>query len=571
MKGFAQKLFEEREKISLKPNEEQTYLHQLLERGVFEEIDLYFADYLTQGRKGCKKEQLFLAALFASSRQGDLCLQTGLESTSFIHEKGIKEQVKEGAQLLSSELLDVHPNFIPSKPVCRFGSSYYLQKNWVFETRFIFHLERKLRSAKKELSPVEREPEVTEEQQAAINKTLFSSFSLLCGGPGTGKTFTAAKIVSAFLKRCKEARIYLAAPTGKAARQLKRSMEKYGLETQVSIGTVHALLEVKEERDYTDERPPLEFDLILVDECSMLDAKLFSLLLSSVKDETTLVLGGDPQQLPPVESGTLFADLVDVLEKEYPEFVSRLTNCLRSDEREILHFAQAVIEKNPEEVLSLFASKTQGALIYKEEEFSEKGKSQTLRKISEEVRSYFPGPSSERPEAHELFQMREKFCFLSCLRKGPFGVDALNEEISTHYLGLLRKGEYLPLPILLTRTDEKRDLFNGETGFLIRSSEEEEYALFGPHPWKKIRAKELPSFEYAYCMSVHKSQGSEYERVFLLVPPGAERFGKEVIYTGATRAKKQLKIISGKQELVLALGRASRKISSLHARLKKNL
>ncbi len=570
MKGFAQKLFEEREKISLQPNEEQTYLHQLLERGVFEEIDLYFADFLTQGRKGREKERLFLAALFASSRQGDLCLQTALEAGSFIHEKGMREQVKEGAELLSSELLDEHPSFIPSKPICRFGSSYYLQKNWVFETRFIFHLERKLGSAKRAVAHVEKEPGVTEEQQSAIDKALSSSFSLLCGGPGTGKTFTAAKIVSAFLQSHKEARVYLAAPTGKAARQLKRSMEKYGLEMRVSIGTVHALLDVKGEKDYTDEKAPLEFDLILVDECSMLDAKLFSLLLSVVKNETILVLGGDPQQLPPVESGTLFADLVDVLEKKHPEFVSCLTHCLRSDEREILHFAQAVIEKKPDEILSLLSTKTEGALIYKEEEFSEKRKSQTHRRICEEARVFFPAPSSVRPEAHELFQMREKFCFLSCLRKGPLGVDALNEEIASYYLGKLRKGEYLALPILLTRTDEKRDLFNGETGFLIRSFEEDEYALFGPSPWKKIRAKELPSFEYAYCMSVHKSQGSEYERVSLLVPPGAEHFGKEVIYTGATRAKKQLKIFSSKQALLLALGRASRKISSLHARLKKN-
>jgi exodeoxyribonuclease V alpha subunit len=154
------------------------------------------------------------------------------------------------------------------------------------------------------------------------------------------------------------------------------------------------------------------------------------------------------------------------------------------------------------------------------------------------------------------------FVILSCLRKGPFGVDALNQMLRERY-EREKKDAALGIPILITRTDEELGLCNGETGLLF-----EDGAVFSSAPHKKIPRGLLPPYEYAFCLSVHKSQGSEYEQVLLIIPPGSENFGREVVYTGATRAKKRLKIVSDLTILQKVLERGSRKISALHERVR---
>ncbi len=600
MKGLARTLFEEREGITSTPS----YFEQLIEKGFFSEVDQFFAECMLND-KGSSEQQLFLAALLWSSRQGHLCMPLGEKEffAAFGEEsEKVTAQVQRGARESSS-----------MKGVCIFEQFAYLKKNWFFETRFLECLENLLSAPAKTLSAVDNQA-LTSEQQEAVGKALSQPLTLLAGGPGTGKTYTAAHIVQAFCKQFPKARVVLAAPTGKAAKQLEQKLQN------ISVSTLHALLGVHKESDYSSDAPYIMADLLIVDECSMVDARLFSYLLYAIRPGTHLVLMGDPYQLPPVETGSLFADLIEVLETKSPHSVTRLTKWLRSDRQEILQAAEAIKSGEVDTLMKLLSANTNHALKY-----IELGDVSTLHEQIWSIASaFFPTASSQPVDAERLWQAKESFGLLSCLRKGPFGVDTLNEMFAKRFLSQMRPGDTLAQPILITRSSADLDLRNGETGILIRhASGQGDFALFGPAPFKrlfsnldlrplgsfrdlfppppqpchhsdivfvggeKISSKSssnlkelglrtvskqvpsslLPPYEYAYCLSVHKSQGSEYEQVCLVAPPGAEYFGREIIYTGATRSKKSLTIVSTQEILEQALMRASRKISALHARL----
>lgn len=549
MKGLAQTLFEQREGLSSAP----TYLQQLINKGLFSEIDGFFAKCLLKDDAN-EEQMLFLAALLWSSRQGHLCLPLEEKEllalfASFGEEsKRVTEMIRKGGTL-------------PIKGVCRFEEFCYLQKNWLFETHFLTHLENLLMQPSKAESP-QLVKDLTDEQQNAVSKALSRPLSVLCGGPGTGKTFTAARIVRAFLERWPEARVSLAAPTGKAAKQLQTQLSG----EKIQVSTLHALLGVHKESDFLSDAPCVLADLLIVDECSMIDARLFSYLLGAIQPGTHLVLMGDPYQLPPVEAGSLFADLIEVLRIKSPESLSSLTQWLRSDRQEILRLAEAVKLGEGDKVWKLLSQSGSEALKYVELGDA----SVVLEDIWKMASTHFPQPSSSPLNFDQLWADKEHFGLLSCLRRGPFGVDALNAWLAERFISQIKEGDTLALPILITRSSEDLDLRNGETGILIRhASRSGDFALFGPAPFKRVPFSLLPPHEYAYCLSVHKSQGSEYEHVFLIAPPGSEYFGREIIYTGATRSKKSLKIISNQEVLLKALSHASRKISALHARLQK--
>lgn len=436
-------------------------------------IDHYFAQAMKA--KG-EEESAFLAALMQASREGHLCLD--LEKC--------EEKVRLGAHTFSSPY--VH----------RFENFCYLKRNWIYETRIVEHVKRLIGNT----SPIAyHSHELNPQQQAAVTCALSHDLSIITGGPGTGKTFIAKHLVKAMGPN---ARVILAAPTGKAAARLQCS------NPGVVSGTLHALLGIRSERDFLREGSYISGDLIVVDECSMIDVRLLSYFLASVPKGTKVVLMGDADQLPPVESGSLFADLIDLVPTE------RLTQSLRSDRQEILELAKAI---------------RQGRWI---------GKLFPLQDLWEEIRK----------------QSWENMRILSCVREGPWGVNTLNQSIYEQM-----KNKEAPIPILITRTDYNLGLYNGETGWLKGRE-----ALF---PEKgKIPISALPAFEYAYCLSVHKSQGSEFDSVLLVVPPGSEVFGREMLYTAATRARVSLKVFSDPTTIQKTLAHISRKISGIRARLK---
>ncbi|HUD00971.1 MAG TPA: AAA family ATPase [Rhabdochlamydiaceae bacterium] len=458
---------------------------QFLEQNILTPLDLFFADLQAK----TMNERAFFAALMAVSREGHLCLD--LDHLTLPDALSIP--VLEGAKTASSPYIR------------RLGNLFYLERNFDDETRIL----NQLRQLSFQVKPLDYSPSgLTEEQQQALNLALANTLTIIEGGPGTGKTFLTSHLVKAMGPG---AHVILAAPTGKAAARLKQ------FNPQSTCGTLHSILGIKSQRQLARGSSYVQADLIIIDESSMIDAKLLAFFLGSLQVGQRVVFLGDGNQLPPVESGSLFGDLVDLLP------TAHLRQCLRSDRAEVLRLAQDILA---------------GKQIAPHQKLS---KEFILQKALE--------------------NKDQQFCILSPVREGPFGVNVLNQEIFQLFYRQMK--DLLAVPILITRTDYEAGLYNGEVGILWRSREKLLYAEFGD---RKIPASALPPYELGYVLSVHKSQGSEFDHVLALVPPGSETFGREVLYTAVTRAKHSV-ILCGDQETIdKTISRSSHRRSGLKLR-----
>jgi exodeoxyribonuclease V alpha subunit len=385
----------------------------------------------------------------------------------------------------------------------------------------IFALQQKL----KELTPTYASvttdlPEtLLPEQKAAVLFALSSSLTLLTGGPGTGKSFTIASFIrSYFTLNGLHKKVALAAPTGKATQHLKPLLG----DLPVTLATLHRLLEVyKQPLIGHEEKRPLVYDLIIVDEASMIDLPLMARLFDLMKQGSKLLLVGDPSQLPPVGFGQPFIDLLTL----YPEQVVSLTHCMRSDRQEILALASAIRNSEALPPLTLSWPPT----------FS----------------SYDYGSSAE-----EALSNQNRYRILSPLALGPFGAKAISDTLFRR-----QRGSFFA-PIIITENAFKQGLYNGLLGVLEVANGLYKRAYFmSESGLQSYAAADLPAFDLAYCISVHKAQGSEFDTVFFVIPPTSENFGRSLLYTGVTRAKKELQIAAPEGQIDLCLKTARRRIT----------
>lgn len=407
-------------------------------------IDLAFAKAIA-GKDGDKEILLFLAELMKTSREGNLFLQ---HST-------IKEKI---THLVDGE----------KSPLVAFEDCFYLRRSWELETQVIQHL-RRLSNAPLELhcKPTFH-PDLYPAQQEALISALVNPLSIITGGPGCGKTFLATKLIETLLAEQPHLRIIATAPTGKAASRFRMP--------SVVSGTLHSLLGLRDSFDGDVRTKPLIADLILIDECSMIDLRLWSLLLSAIPTGTHLVLMGDPNQLPPIDAGALFYDMCQIEKLSHVH----LDQPMRTGAVELRALAECVKQGDYEKALQHV----------------------TLL------------PLREVPDTEGVL--------LTPFRHGPFGTHACNhtiEKLKPHQ----RK------PIIITKNDYPLGLMNGDLGYI-----EGEKAIFFE---KSLPLPLLTAYDYAWAISIHKSQGSEWKDVTILLPEGSETFGREMLYTAITRAK----------------------------------
>lgn len=442
----------------------------------FEKVDLFFAKTFSED----EEVFLFLAYLFKTARLGHLCsiIDDKLTPDSPFSEKIINGSKKVGREIVEEALHQVE-------------NRWYLKRNFECEQILLTHVARLKKGLPDRIALTACE-NLNEEQKWAVEKSLSSPLTFVCGGPGTGKTRTAVSIISHFPKK----RVAVAAPTGKATANLRNSIKE---SENCTVATLQSLLK-KKRQTY------LPYDLIVVDEGSMIDAFLMTELFSAVFDESQLVILGDINQLPPVGVGNFFADLV----MRESECVVFLKKCLRAELKEVLDLANRV---NQKEIVPIFTLPKQKELV---------------ALLSEKL------CLASSPPLEDLFVQYKRFRILTPQRVGPFGVESLNRRL---YEENKKKGaNYIPITIKANNSDT--DLYNGDFGFL---SEKEKMAYF--EGGKKIPLSFLPPFEFGYLLSIHKSQGSEFDEVMVLLPEGSENFGKEMLYTAVTRAKRKITLL----------------------------
>lgn len=412
-------------------------------------------------------------------------------------------------------------------------------------------------------------PSLSEKTGETVKKLLAKRFAILSGGPGTGKTTTVTALLR-ILKVLENdddsysvGRICLAAPTGRAANRMIESMraemKRHPIDDIDALlpgkaYTLHKLLGINPATRrilYSRERP-IPAELIILDEASMVDARMMSLLFDALAPGCSLLLVGDRDQLPSVDAGAVFGDFVAGAESsghKLHEGSVFLTKSWRSSSG-ILEAAGAVISGD--------ASKTIAVLNGAQEDLSFGDlpvRDQLVELILQKYGLNHKG--AVRGMNHEkLFALYERFAVLIPTRRGPYGVESLNRIINLKLSGR-DQSLYHGQPVMILNNDYNLSLFNGDRGVIVREGGDY-FALFrdGPTDFRKIPAGKLGSYETSYCQTVHKSQGSEFDSVLLLIPEGSDRLlTREIVYTGITRAKNHLTLLCSEDVLRDALSR----------------
>jgi exodeoxyribonuclease V alpha subunit len=534
---------------------------------LLESEQIAYADYFFAKTLYSKEEEgpaILLAYLLSMARGGHLCLRKkggkifpspptpSLEKVLLENFEGLPESICSKDQEASS-------------PIYLKKNCLYLRKNYLLEKEFLFHLNR-LNKGDFSLKSrdVKGKESLSDEQRLAVGRGVKSPLSLISGGPGTGKSFTAIETVRTFLAGLSEedkkgVKIKLGAPTGKAASLLEKNiMDQIGSLEGIECGTLHSFLK-------KGLFPKSIFvDLFLVDEASMVDAELFVRLLTSLQSGGRVIFMGDKDQLPPVEAGGFFADLIEIAPSlSIP--MTLLTKSLRVEEKALHFLSDAILSGSLQKVKKQPGVEVLPSFQYKE----------VKDQVIAACQDFYNIPIKE--EFNPLVELKklEEFTILNCMRKGPLGSQNLNSLVLESFLAKISSENRLAIPILIVANDPERGLMNGEVGLLVASFSSLKKGVYTSEDTAYFRGKEegegvyqmsgamLPSFELGYCLSIHKSQGSEYSSVMILAPPGSERFGKEILYTAVTRAKKQARLLVEEGTLKTILAQVSRKVSGL--------
>ena len=373
-----------------------------------------------------------------------------------------------------------------------------------------------------------------EVQWQAIRTALSAKVMVLTGGPGTGKTTTTLGIISAYQQT--GAKILLAAPTGRAA---KRMSEATGMEAI----TIHRLLEYKPPEGYQkNEENPLEGDLLIVDECSMVDLMLMYNLLKALPDQMSLILVGDIDQLPSVGAGNVLRDIID--SGSVP--LVRLTRIFRQAQGSRIIMNAHRINKG--EAIDMRGGKDSDFFFASKESNQE---------VVDTVVRYC---KSNLPRYYRADPLKD-IQVLTPMQRGECGAVNLNRQLQDAMnpsgIFLQRSGTQYRLKdkVMQIRNDYDKEVFNGDIGSIVRvDMEERELTVLFDDREVSYDVSELDELTLAYAVTIHKSQGSEYPIVVMpLTMSHFVMLQRNLLYTGVTRAKKILVLVGEKKAVYYAI------------------
>lgn len=523
----------------------------------------------------------------------------------------------------------------PDLPLVLDGQRLYLQRYWQYEKQLQLCIEQGLTQKSWDLMSeqafIQNLFELSDElndlnwQAIAACIAAKNGFTVITGGPGTGKTTTVIRLLALLVKLHQDQAhhqpiIKLVAPTGKAAMRLTESIsgakQKLNVDDKIKsaiteqASTIHRLLKSNGRGFKYNAHNPLHLDVLVVDEASMVDLPLITKLLQALPPHAQVILLGDKDQLASVEAGSVLADMCDGnIEHGYSEETCNELNALLSMDlsahveqngvqlrEHICHLRksyrfdahsgigflaaaankgdanawQQVVEQNYSDLNMLELS---DASFDQFVQLAVKEYGQTIKTILQ-----FQQQGLTDEQALAIHQQFGQFQVLCALREGPLGVSGLNEAIEK---GLNQKGFihasstwYLGRPVMIMQNDYGLNLYNGDIGLILPQCDEQGEvklkAVFvgSDQQVRWLQPSRLPQHETVFAMTVHKSQGSEFDHCAFVLPDyDTQVLSKELIYTGITRAKSKLTCLSQPNVLQKALARQVQRASGLRDRL----
>ena len=432
---------------------------------------------------------------------------------------------------------------------------FYTRRNWRYETA--------VRDRINSMAGVKCDDEIevpedgvfkglNELQREAVKQMNSHQFTILTGGPGTGKTYTIARAVKLIRDRHPNFRLGLAAPTGKAAARVNESMqkesEKLALDSIPQATTLHSLL--KPNYDLVtfkhDQASPLPLDWLIVDEASMVSLPLMAKLLDALPPDCRLTLVGDANQLSSVEPGRVFGDLCGMKAVENNHCKCELRESKRfPPDGEIAKLADAINRGDGKKVLEILHDRNNRTVHYRSLDnlnFKEFFGNSVENEKGEGMFADFSRQNSPEGALGALNDCR----ILCAVRKGIFGCERLNELVLAK---LVKMHGGCPIPVMITRNDQTLGVSNGDVGVILpnpgggTAQDGDKLFLMQGDQLRKIPLSLLADHEMAFATTVHKAQGSEFENVILVLPPyeegrnsGADELPtRELLYTALTR------------------------------------
>ncbi|WP_299978076.1 AAA family ATPase [Desulfobacula sp.] len=553
-------------------------LDNLFEQHFFSNLDYFFARSMAKAFD--EKEPIVLVSCALVSKalfEGHICLDlkgmSGIvRSVSEIRDDRIKfPDLDTWIKALQNSLM-ISDN-IQTPLVLDSDHKLYFSKHYDFQNRLTKHIAQRV-----SLKPLEMDEAAIDEmleayftkidnhvmrQKNGVRNALFNHFTIISGGPGTGKTYITIVIKKMFIAYATkhglpEPKIICVAPTGKAASKMETG------------STIHSILKPLNNSIgfYYNKNNPLQIDVIIIDEASMIDVLLFTRLLEAVPMEAKVIILGDKQQLSSIQAGSVFSDICSV--KGLSPNIFLLEYNFRSKGKTgIENLSKAITGNDAQGLEELLTSGRYPDVVFESLKANVPVASAVNKYILE---GYKPFVTSGTVEAalNEL----DDFKILCAHNSGEYGTLQVNHVCEN----ILRSNNNFDIQeklfkkiIMVNTNDYKKGLFNGDTGIAFeKNGKVNVFFKTLDNTVKQYRASDLPGHDAAFAITIHKSQGSEFKTVLIIVPDKLSPvITRQLLYTGVTRAKTKIIIIGNIDIIKKAINLSVKRNSGLPMCLEK--